>query len=138
MQRGSPLNTPRKIVLIVVFLAVFSVSASTDWSRIGGGPSGAQVAGAAVGAGAVIGIVLYLTLHRPSITGCIRSADSTYTITDQNSQLSYTVVNAATGLKPGERVKLQGKKKKDKSGNLTFRMKTITVPARNDPLDIGE
>jgi hypothetical protein len=51
--------------------------------------------------------------------------DSTYTITEQNSQLSYTIVDAATELKPGERVKLQGKKKKDKSGNLTFRMKKI-------------
>jgi hypothetical protein len=111
---------------MVALLAVFSFSASaqTDWGRIGG-PSGAQVAGAAVGAGAVIGIVLYLTLHRPSITGCIRAVDSTYTITDQNGQLSYTIVNAATGLKPGERVKLQGKKKKDKSGNLTFRMNKI-------------
>lgn len=111
---------------MVILLAVFSFSASaqTDWGRIAG-PSGAQVAGAAVGAGAVIGIVLYLTLHRPSITGCIRSGDGTYTITDQNGQVSYAVVNADAGLKPGERVKLQGKKKKDKSGNLTFRMKRI-------------
>jgi hypothetical protein len=82
------LNTARKVVLGIVLLAVISVSASaqTGWGRIS--PSGAQVAGAAVGAGAVIGIVLYLTLHRPSITGCIRAVDSTYTITDQNGQLS--------------------------------------------------
>ena len=119
------MNTPRKIVLIVALLAVFSFSASAQTVWGFPGPSGAQVAGAAVGTGAVIGIVLYLTLHRPSITGCVRSADSTYTITDQNGHLSYTVVNADTGLKTGERVKLQGKKKKDKSGNLTFRMKKI-------------
>ncbi len=119
------MNRARKFVLGIALLAVFSFSASaqTNWGRFG--PSGAQVAGAAVAAGAVIGVVLYLSLHRPSITGCIRSADNAYTITDQNGQLSYTVVNAATGLKPGERVKLQGKKKKDKSGNLTFRMKKI-------------
>ena len=119
------MNRACKVVLGIALLAVFSFSASaqTGWGRIG--PSGAQVAGTAVGAGAVIGVVLYLTLHRPSITGCIRAVDSTYTITDQNGQLTYTVVNAATGLKPGERVKLQGKKKKDKSGNLTFRMKKI-------------
>jgi len=121
------LNTARKVVLGIVLLAVISVSASaqTNWGRIGGGPSGAQVAGAAVGAGAVIGIVLYLTLHRPSITGCIRAVDSTYTITDQNGRLSYTVVNAPAELKTGDRVKLQGKKKKDKSGDLIFRMKKI-------------
>ena len=119
------MNRARKFVLGIALLAVFSFSASaqTNWGRFGA--SGAQVAGAAVAAGAVIGVVLYLSLHRPSITGCIRSADNAYTITDQNGQLSYTVVNAATGLKPGERVKLQGKKKKDKSGNLTFRMKKI-------------
>ena len=119
------MNRACKVVLGIALLAVFSFSASaqTNWGRFG--PSGAQVAGAAVGAGTVIGVVLYLSLHRPSITGCIRSADNAYTITDQHGQLSYTVVNAATGLKPGERVKLQGKKKKDKSGNLTFRMKKI-------------
>ena len=119
------MNAALKVVPIVALLAVlsFSASAQTGWGRIG--PSGAQVAGAAVGAGAVIGIVLYLTLHRPSITGCIRAVDSTFTITDQNGQLSYIVVNADTGLKPGERVKLQGKKKKDKSGSLTFRMNKI-------------
>ena len=119
------MNTTRTIVLIVLLAAFsFSASAQTGEGPIGG-PSGAQVAGAAVGVGAVIGIVLYLSLHRPSITGCIRSTDNAYTIADQNGQLSYNLVNAPTELKAGERVKLQGKKKKDKSGNLTFRVNKI-------------
>jgi hypothetical protein len=61
---GRRLNTTRKILLGIALLAVLSFSASvqTDWGRLGGGPSLAQVAGAAVGAGAVIGIVLYLTV----------------------------------------------------------------------------
>ena len=126
-KRRRPLNAAHKVIPVIVLLAVLSFSASASAQTGLGhiGPTGAQVAGAAVGVGAVIGIILYLTLHKPSMTGCVRSADGAYTITDQNAQVTYTLVDATPGLKSGERVKLQGKKKKDKQGNLTFRMKKI-------------
>src|ERR1700746_1135517 len=118
--RRKSMHLARSAVLVVVLLAVssFSVSAQTGLGNIG--PSGAQVAGAIVGVAAVTGVVLYLALHRPSITGCIRSVNGANSLLDANDNTEYALVGANLDLKPGERVKLQGKKKKDESGNRTF------------------
>jgi hypothetical protein len=119
------LNAALRTVLIVALLAVvsFSVSAQTGLGNIG--PSGAQVAGAAIGLAAVTALVLYVTLHKPSITGCVQSANGTTSLTDKKNNLSYTLVNTNAEIKPGEQVKLLGKKKKDKDGHLTFRVKKV-------------
>ena len=124
-QGGSPLNAARRVVLVVVFLAVLSFSAAAQTGLGGIGPSKAQVVGAALGLAGVTAVVLYLTLHKPSITGCIRSADGTNTLLDKNDNLDYILIDANSRLKPGQRVKLLGKKKKDKEGNRTFRVKKI-------------
>lgn len=89
------------------------------------GPSNAEVAGAAVGLAAVTGVVLYLTLHKTSITGCLRSEEGTNILTNETDKLTYKLVDGPN-LNPGERVKLQGKKERDKSGNLSFRVKKLS------------
>jgi PDZ domain-containing secreted protein len=101
----------------------WSATAQTGYGRIG--PSNGAIVGAAVGVAAATGVVLYLTPHKPSITGCVRSADGINTVTDEKDKVSYTVVDGASQLKAGDRVKLQGKKRKDKSGNSTFQVKKI-------------
>jgi hypothetical protein len=119
------MHLARRSVLVVVLLAVssFSVSAQTGLGNIG--PSGAQVAGAIAGVAAVTGVVLYLALHKPSITGCIRSVNGANSLLDTNDNIEYALVGANLDLKPGERVKLQGKKKKDKSDTRTFQVKKL-------------
>ena len=87
-------------------------------------PCSGALVGVAIGVAAVTGVVLYLILHKPSITGCVRSAGGTNTVTDENDKVNYTLVDGASQLKTGDRVKPQGKKK-DKSGNRTFRVKKI-------------
>jgi hypothetical protein len=119
------LNSAHKLLLVVALLAVFSRSSSAQTGLGGIGPSGAQVAGAAIGVAAVTVLVLYVTLHKPSITGCVQSANGTTTLTDKKNNFSYTLVNTNAEIKPGKRVKLLGRKKKDKEGNLTFRVKKI-------------
>jgi hypothetical protein len=119
------LNAALKAVLIVALLAVVSVSVSAQTGLGNIGPSGAQVAGAAVGVAAVTILVLYVTLHKPSITGCVQSANGTTTLTDKKNNLSYTLVDTNAEIKPGAQVKLLGKKKKDKEGHLTFRVKKV-------------
>jgi hypothetical protein len=75
--------------------------------------------------GAVTGVVLYLALHKTYITGCTQSANDASSMTDEQDKRNYTLVNEGSGLKAGERVKLQGKKKKDKQGNRSFRVTKI-------------
>lgn len=121
-QGGLQLGATRKIALVVVLLSVITWSASAQTGLGNIGPSKGAIVGAAVGVAAVIGVVLYLTLHKPSITGCVRSVDGINTVTDENDKANYTVVDGAYQLKSGDRVKLQGKKRKDKSGNRTFQV----------------
>ena len=83
------------------------------------------VIGAAIGVGAVTGIVLYVTLHKPSITGCTASENGINTVIDEKDKLHYALSDQDLKLAAGERVKLQGKKRKDKSGNLTFQVKKL-------------
>jgi hypothetical protein len=99
-----------------------SASAQSGLGHIG--PSNAEVAGAAVGLAALTGVVLYLTLHKPSITGCLRSVEGTNMLTNESDNLTYKLVDGPK-LSPGERVKVQGKKEKDKSGSLSFRVKKL-------------
>jgi hypothetical protein len=88
------------------------------------GPSNSEVAGAVVGLAAVTGVVLYLTLHKPSITGCLRSVEGTNILTNETDNLTYKLVDSPK-LNLGERVKLLGKKERDKSGNLSFRVRKL-------------
>ncbi len=123
------MSATRKVALVVVLLSAITCSASAQTGLNGNlgriGPSNGALVGAAVGVAAVTGVVLYLILHKPSITGCVRSADGTNTVTDENDKVNYTLVDGASQLKAGDRVKLQGKKRKDKSGNRTFEVKKI-------------
>jgi hypothetical protein len=119
------LKSAHKFVLVLTLLALFSRSsgAQTGFGRIG--PSGAQVAGAVIGVAAVTGVVLYVALHKPSITGCVQSANGTLSLVDQKNNLKYTLIINNSEIQPGEQVKLLGKKKKYKDGHLSFRVKRV-------------
>jgi hypothetical protein len=119
------LNSVHKLVLALAVLAVLSRSSGAQTGLGGIGPSGAQVAGAAIGVGAVTVLVLYVILHKPSLTGCVQSANGTASLMDKKHNLNYKLVDTNVEVKPGEQVTLLGKKKKDKDGNLTFRVKKV-------------
>ena len=119
------MKSAHKSVLVLTLLALFSRSSGAQTGLGNIGPSGAQVAGAAIGVAAVTALVLYVTLHKPSITGCVHSANGTTSLTDKKNNLSYTLVNTNAEIKPGEQVKLLGKKKKDTEGHLSFRVKKV-------------
>jgi hypothetical protein len=115
-----------KVALVTVLLFAITIPAPAqskiDLGHIG--PSNAEIVGAAVGLAAVTGVVLYLTLHKTTITGCLRSVEGTNILTNEADNLTYQLVDGPR-LNPGERVKIQGKKKKDKTGNFSFRVKKL-------------
>lgn len=113
-----------RLVLTLTLLTFFSRTSGAQ-TGFGGIPSGAQVAGATVGVAAVAVLVLYVALHKPSITGCVQSADGTISLMDKQNNLKYTLVNTNAEIKSGERVKISGKKKKNKDGHLSFRVKKV-------------
>ncbi len=120
------MNPIGKVALATVLLLAITIPAPAqikiDLGHIG--PSNAEIVGAAVGLAAVSGVVLYLTLHKTTITGCLRSVEGANILTNESDNLTYQLVDGPR-LNPGERVKVQGKKKKDKTGNLSFRVKKL-------------
>jgi hypothetical protein len=85
------LNSAHRLVLALALLAVLCRSSTAQTGLGGIGPSGAQVAGAAIGVAAVTVLVLYVTLHKPSITGCVQLANGTTSLMDQKNNLRYTL-----------------------------------------------
>ena len=120
------MNLICKVALVTVLLSAITILAPAqskiDLGHIG--PSNAEIVGAAVGLAAVSGVVLYLTLHKTTITGCLRSVEGANILTNEADNLTYQLVDGPR-LNPGERVKIQGKKKKDKTGKLSFRVKKL-------------
>ena len=120
------MNLIGKVALATVLLLAITIPAPAqikiDLGHIG--PSNAEIVGAAVGLAAVSGVVLYLTLHKTTITGCLRSVEGANILTNEADSLTYQLIDGPR-LNPGERVKIQGKKKKDKTGNRSFRVKKL-------------
>jgi len=82
---------------------------------------GIGVGAAAVGAGAI-----YFMTHRASkVTGCVETADDGLHLTDDKSKRTLTIVPGAANVKPGERVELKGKIKKNSAGDQSFLVKTV-------------
>ena len=118
------MNVTLKVLAVVMLMAVLSRSASAQTGLGHIGPTAGEVVGAAVGVAAVTTLVLYLTLHKTYITGRTQSVEGGSSLTDHDG-LSYFLVDEGSGLKAGKRVKLQGKKRKDKQGKLSFRVSKI-------------
>ena len=83
------------------------------------GATNGQVAGiiaGIAGAGALIGILAYVAIkHNHSVTGCARSASDGMTLTSESDKQTYSLIGDVAGIKPGDRVRVSGKKGKTKS-----------------------
>ena len=75
----------------------------------------AEAVGAVVGVGAVIGVGIYFAVHaNHSVTGCTVAAANGLEL--QQDQQTWSLVGSVAAIKPGERVRLSGKKQKKNVG----------------------
>jgi hypothetical protein len=83
------------------------------------GASNEKVAGVAAGiagAGALIGIGVYFAVkHDHNMTGCAHSGPDGLQLTSESDKQTYTLVGEVAAIKPGDRVRVSGKKGKEKS-----------------------
>lgn len=87
----------------------------------------------AVAAALVVTTVLVIHYSKKrTITGCVSSGENGMTLTDEKDHQSYALSGDAVGIKPGDRMKLQGKKVKSKD-----RDKTPVWEAREVKRDFG-
>ena len=83
------------------------------------GATNGQIVGVAAGiagAGALIGILAYVAVkHNHTITGCALFGPDGMRLTTESDQQTFTMIGNVAGIKPGERVRVSGKKYKQKS-----------------------
>jgi hypothetical protein len=63
----------------------------------------------------VLVIVLIKKPKKTAITGCVGSGENGMTITDEKDRQIYALSGNTTGIRPGDRIKLNGRKVKAKS-----------------------
>jgi hypothetical protein len=100
-------------------------------------PSSGQIDGALAGiiAGVVVAVIVVIVLihrsHRTDksrmITGCVSSAGNGMRLTDEGDKRIYALSGNTTGLKPGERMTLHGKKINSDDANKPLGWKTDTI-----------
>ena len=113
-------------LLLAVSLCVASRPAIAQAGLGQIGPSGAEVAGAIIGAAVVIGVVVYLVVPKQkTIEGCVQSANGVSTLSDDRDHRAYTLLTDEVAVQPGKRFRLKGKKGKDKSGTWQLHVKKV-------------
>jgi hypothetical protein len=122
---------PRVPFIALVLILCIALSPATDaQSRFrhprnastgdipGSSLSPGQAVAIVVGSLAAIAVVVILVVHHkksptssdsPSITGCVATAPSGKTLTDENDKRVYLLAGNAAGVTPGDRVTLTGK-----------------------------
>jgi hypothetical protein len=118
-----------RVVLIAVLSVALATPAHAQSTHIG--PSTGTIVGAIVGVAAALVIVTVVVIHQSSkkrkITGCVNSGENGMSLTDEKDKRIYALSGNTAGIKPGERVTLQGKKIKPKGANNTFVWETKSV-----------
>jgi hypothetical protein len=90
----------------------------------GGYGNSGKAIGIGVGAAAGAGL-LFLALHKSSVTGCVQPAEDGLRFVDDKKNTSYSLAPGDVYLKAGQRVQLQGKKSKSTTGAQTFVAKKL-------------
>jgi hypothetical protein len=87
------------------------------------GPSTGEIVGIAVGivaVGAGIGLGIYFAVkHNHSVTGCARSTADGMTLTTESDKQTYALTGEVAAIKSGNRVRVSGKKSKEKSAGTS-------------------
>jgi hypothetical protein len=109
----------RGVVIVVLCAALATPARAQTGGKI---VSNGTIAGVIVGVAAAVAVVIILTVHyskKRALTGCVNSAGSGMTVTDEKDKQIYTLSGNTAGIKPGDRMKLQGKKVKSKGDEKT-------------------
>jgi hypothetical protein len=72
---------------------------------------------------AALVVVTVVVIHyskKRAITGCVLAGDSGMTLTEEKDKQIYMLSGDTTNIKPGDRMKLQGKKVKPKAPDKTL------------------
>jgi hypothetical protein len=113
-----------------VLIAVLSVAIAAPARAESLGTAEAQVITGIVVVSVAVGVlVTFLILHHKNkksvITGCVMSGANNMSVTDEKDKRTYALAGDPVGVKPGDRMTLEGKRKQsDKT--LVFEAHSVT------------
>ncbi len=80
----------------------------------------------AVGVGVLVTFLVIHYRHKSSsITGCVISGPNGTSLTDENDKRTYTLSGNTAAVKPGERIRLEGKEQKEKNRTFIFEIQRV-------------
>jgi hypothetical protein len=93
--------------------------------------AGKQItAGIVVVSAAVAVVVILLIIHykhkKSSVTGCVVSGANGMTIKDEKDRRTYALSGDTAAIKPGDRMTLEGRRRKESGANFSFESKTVS------------
>ena len=89
---------------------------------------GAEIIAAGVGVGAIVGVTVYLVLHRQTtIEGCVVTAGKVTKMTNEKDHQTYELVAGDIALRGGQKLRVKGKKGKRVAAVRSFRLKTVVA-----------
>jgi hypothetical protein len=126
--------TPKRLwsgILIATLCAVLAAPVEAK-----GIPSGGEIVGAIVGVSVALVVIAVVVVHestkKRSITGCVAAGQNGMSVADEKDKRTYVLSGDTAGVKPGDRMKLQGKKGKPAAGD-----KTLVWEVAKQTVDLG-
>jgi len=108
------------VLIVVLCVALVTPAGAQSGGKI---VSNGTIVGVIVGVVAAVVVVALVAIHyskKRTITGCVSSAGSRLTITAENDKQVYVLSGNTAGIKPGDRMRVQGKKVSSKSTSQTL------------------
>jgi hypothetical protein len=99
---------------VLVVVLGLALATPTRANSLSDGPRDVVIAIVAVTAGIVVLATFLILRHRSpksTITGCVKAEANGMSVTDEKDGLNYTLSGSNPGVKPGDRVRLKGKRK---------------------------
>ena len=105
--------------LIIALGAALSTPARADSLKSRGNDIVIGIVAALAGVVVVVLVAVHYSKKR-AITGCVVSRENGLSVTDEKDGQVYALSGNTTGIKPGDRMKLQGRKAKSKGVDKTL------------------
>jgi hypothetical protein len=121
---------PKVLSAVLIIALTFVLCTPVEAQNSGKIVSNGTIAGVIVGVVAGVVVVTIVAIHyskKRTITGCVNSGANGMTVTDEKDQQSYALSGDTTNIKPGDRMRLQGKKAKSKATDKTLVWEAIKV-----------
>jgi len=126
-QRGTGVPTNFSRVVLITFLSV-GLATSARAETLNAARDQIVTGIVVVSAGVAVGVTL-LILHQKhkhsTITGCVRAGANGMDVTDERDKRIYALAGDPVGAKPGERMKLEGKRHTESGKNPAFEARSV-------------